>query len=66
TLPQATAVQLRIYNVLGQEVGTLVDETLQAGKYDIKFEARGLAAGLYFYRIQADRFVETRKMLLVK
>jgi len=66
TLPKATDVQLRIYNVLGQEVGTLVDETLQAGQYDIKFEARGLAAGLYFYRIQADRFVETRKMLLVK
>ncbi|MGH1363736.1 MAG: T9SS type A sorting domain-containing protein [Calditrichia bacterium] len=66
TVPKAATVRLSIYNVLGQEVGTLVDEKLAAGKYDIKFEARGLAAGLYFYRIQADGFVETKKMLLVK
>ncbi|MGH1363740.1 MAG: T9SS type A sorting domain-containing protein [Calditrichia bacterium] len=66
SLPQAAEVQLTIYNVLGQEVGTLVDENLSAGTYEVRFEARGLAAGLYFYRIQADRFVETRKMLLVK
>jgi|GEM_PF-1257941 len=65
-LPKAVDVQLTIYNILGQEVGTLVDERLAAGEYDITFEARDLAAGLYFYRIQAGSFIETKKMLLVK
>jgi len=65
-LPKTATVRLSIYNLLGQEVGTLVDEKLAAGKYDIKFEASGLAAGLYFYRIQTDGFIETKKMLLVK
>lgn len=65
-LPKAIDVRLTIYNVLGQEVGTLVNEKLAAGKYDITFEARDLAAGLYFYRIQAGSFIETMKMLLVK
>ncbi len=65
-LPKAVKVQLRIYDVLGRMVATLVNEQMQAGQYEIKFEARGLPTGLYFYRIQADKFVETRKMLLVK
>jgi len=65
-LPKTSDVRLVIFNVLGQEVGTLVDDKLAAGKYDIKFEASSLAAGLYFYRIQAGDFVETKKMLLVK
>ena len=65
-LPKASDVRLVIFNVLGQEVGTLVDDKLAAGKYDIKFEASNLAAGLYFYRIKAGDFVETKKMLLVK
>lgn len=65
-LPKAVKVQLRIYDVLGRTVATLVNEQMQAGQYEIKFEARGLPTGLYFYRIQAEKFVETRKMLLVK
>lgn len=65
-LPKAVKVQLRIYDVLGRVVGTLVNEQLQPGKYEIKFEARDLPTGMYFYRFQADNFVETRKMLLVK
>ena len=65
-LPRAVKVQLRIYDVLGRTVGTLVDEKMPAGRYEIRFEARNLPTGMYFYRIQADRFVEIRKMLLVK
>ena len=65
-LPQQSRVRLTIYNVLGQEVATLVDEEQEAGSYQVRFDARGLASGIYFYRLQAGEFVETKNLLLVK
>jgi hypothetical protein len=57
---------LRVYDVLGNEVAVLVDEFRTAGRYDATFDASNLASGIYFYRIQAGSFVQTRKMILLK
>jgi len=57
---------LVVYNVLGQESATLVNEELNAGGYGVTFDARGLASGVYYYRLQSGAFSETRRMLLMK
>jgi hypothetical protein len=57
---------LKIYNVLGQEVRALVNEQQAPGTYRVSFDARGLASGLYFYRITAGSFVDIKKMMLLK
>ena len=66
SLPQAGDVQLKVYNMLGREVATLVDGRKASGRHEIEFNARDLASGMYFYRLQADNTTITRKMLLVK
>jgi hypothetical protein len=65
-LPEDSRVRLEVYNVLGQRVATLVNETQSAGYYAERFDATGLASGLYIYRMQAGDFVETKKLLLLK
>lgn len=70
-IPVAGLVQLKVYNSLGQEVATLVNEIKQPGRYTARFSTDGvrgtaLSSGVYFYRLQAGRFVQTRKMTLVK
>lgn len=57
---------LKVYDVLGRVVVTLVNEVLTPGIYERTFDAKGLASGVYFYRIQTEAFVQTRKMLLLK
>ncbi len=57
---------LKVYDVLGNEVATLVDEHLEAGKYEVTFDASNLTSGIYFYRLQAGSFIETKKMILLK
>jgi photosystem II stability/assembly factor-like uncharacterized protein len=59
-------VQIKVYDVLGKEVVTLVNENKQAGKYQIRFDASSLPSGVYFYRIITDRFSETKKMMLLR
>jgi len=59
-------VSLKVYDVLGKEVATLVSGRQEAGSYVVPFNASGLSSGMYFYRLQAGSFVETRKMMLVK
>jgi len=51
---------------LGNEVATLVNEEKSAGSYEVDFNASGLSSGMYFYKLQTDNFVETKKMLLLK
>jgi len=64
--PVGSHQTLKVYDVLGNEVATLVDEYKAAGRYEVEFDASGLASGIYFYRIQAGSFVETKKMILLK
>ena len=66
SIPTSSQVQLRIYNVLGQEVATLVNETLTPGSHTVTFDASRLASGIYMYKITAGSFVSTRKMVLLK
>ena len=70
-LSEATQVNLDVFNLLGQQVRTLVDEYMPAGQYETEFDGRGangqsLPSGLYFYRLQAGTHHETRKMILMK
>ncbi len=65
-IPNEADVSLRIYNVLGELVSTLIDENLNAGEYELEFNAQNLASGIYIYRINAGNFVDTKKMILMK
>jgi len=65
-LPVASEVSLKVYDVLGKEVATLVNERQEAGTYHFNFNASSLSSGVYFYRIKAGNFVSTKKMMLVK
>ena len=59
-------VQLKIYDILGNEVSTLINEIKPAGNYEVKFNALGLSSGVYFYKLQTGSFIETKKMILMK
>ncbi|MCX6170023.1 MAG: alpha-amylase family glycosyl hydrolase [Ignavibacteriales bacterium] len=67
-LPAGTHVSLKIYDLLGREVATLVNEFKQAGRYDSQFSIKNyqLPSGVYFYRLQAGNFVQTKKMIILK
>jgi len=65
-LPKASQVELTVYNVLGQEVTTLVNGKLDAGTHVIMWDAGSVSSGVYFYRLQAENFSETKKMMLLK
>jgi len=65
-IPEFSFVTLKVYGVLGNEIATLVNEEKPAGRYDVEFDATALTSGIYFYRIQASSFVETKKMVLMK
>jgi len=56
----------KIYEVLGKEVMTLVNEKQSAGEYEVVFKGGGLASGVYFYRLTAGDFTDVKRMLLVK
>jgi hypothetical protein len=64
-VPQNTRVILKVYNILGRQVASLVDDQKGPGAYEAKFDGTGLASGMYFYRIEAAGFVLTRKILLI-
>jgi len=66
SIPNTERVTLKIYNILGQEVATLVDEEQKPGVYELKFDAGNLASGVYFYRLKAGGFTAVKKMMLVK
>ena len=63
---EGSRVQLKIYDVLGNEVATLENEYKSAGTYEVEFNAAKYTSGVYFYRLQAGSFVETKKMILLK
>jgi hypothetical protein len=65
-LPTASMVQLEVFDVLGKKVASLVNSAQAAGDYSVTFNASNLASGVYFYRLQAGNFVQTKKMLFIK
>jgi hypothetical protein len=66
SIPKESKVTVKVFNMVGQEVMTLVNEMQSVGNYAVEFNASKLASGIYIYRIQADKFVSTKKMILVK
>jgi len=66
TLPKSVHVTLKVYDVLGREVKTIVDEFRNAGTYTQYFDASHLSSGMYFYRIEAGDFVEVKRMMYVR
>ncbi len=62
----AVQVSLKVYDILGREVATLVNKKQAPGKYSVQFNGKNLASGVYFYTLQAGNFVQTRKMILLK
>ena len=66
SIPVETHVELKVYNVLGNEVATLVNEEEPAGEYTVKFNASSLSSGVYIYRLQTDYSTITRKMTLIR
>jgi probable HAF family extracellular repeat protein len=59
-------VSLKVYDVLGNEIASLVNEEKSPGSYEVNFDAKGLSSGIYFYTINAGSFVETKKMILIR
>jgi hypothetical protein len=65
-LPQRTNVTLKVYDIFGREIATLINKEFDAGEHSIQFNANDLPTGVYFYRLQAGNFIEQRKMILIK
>ena len=65
-LPKTSEVSLKVFNILGEEVTTLVSDRLSPGSYSYEWDASNLASGVYLYRLQAGDYVETRKMILMR
>jgi len=59
-------VSLKIYDLLGREIATLVNEEKPAGAYELTWNAEGLSSGVYFYQLKAGNFVESKKMILLR
>lgn len=66
TLPKNESVKIIIFDILGRKIETLLDENLTAGVHELNWNASGYAAGVYFYMLQTDSFIETKKMMLIK
>ena len=66
SVPKSSIVTIKIYDILGSEVKTLVSEEKAAGNYNVQFDDSGLPSGVYFYRMQAGSFAETKKLILMK
>jgi hypothetical protein len=65
-LPKSEHVSLKIYDVLGNEVTTLIDEQKHAGYYELNFDASSISSGVYFYTLKTSQYSETKKMILMK
>jgi hypothetical protein len=65
-LPVASWQTLKIYDVFGNEVATLVDEYKPVGTYEVEWNAGNFPSGVYFYQLRADNYIETKKMILLK
>ena len=65
-IPFQSTVSLKVYDILGNEIATLVNEVEPAGKYEVGFTENNLPSGIYFYTLQAGNYTQTKKMILLK
>ena len=65
-IPKESQVTIKVYNTLGKEIATLVDERLSVGKYYVDFDGSNLSSGIYIYSIRANDFIQNQKMALLK
>lgn len=65
-VPKPTRVTVKIFNTLGQEVATLVDEQKEAGYYSIQWNTNNISSGIYFYQMRAGNYIKTKKMLYLR
>ena len=65
-IPKSSRVKLILYDIVGREVARLVNEQLNAGSYQVKWDAAVVPSGIYLYQIQAEQFTETKKMILLR
>ena len=63
---RAVSVQMKVYDILGKEVATLVNEEKPPGSYEVEFDGSNLASGIYIYRLTAGKFTESKKFILLK
>ncbi len=66
SIPKAQFVTLKVYDVLGKEITTLINKEQAAGSYEVEFNGSNLASGIYLFKLQTNNFVETKKMVLAK
>ena len=66
SIPTSEFVTLKVYDVLGNEVATLVNEEKPAGNYQVDYKSSNLSSGTYFYKITMGKFSETKKMIVLK
>jgi len=66
SIPVETEVSLSVFNTLGQEVAQILNGRLQEGYHEVNFDASSLTSGIYFYRLEADKFVDVKKMIIIK
>ncbi|MBK7629196.1 MAG: T9SS type A sorting domain-containing protein [Ignavibacteriales bacterium] len=65
-VPERSNVLIKIYDILGSEVATLINKEMDAGRYDVNFNANGYSSGIYLFRMEAGSYVSTKKMTLLK
>ena len=66
TVPERTKIVLKVYDVLGAEVAELFNDIKSPGRYEVEFNSNGLSSGIYFYTIQAGKFTDSKKMIILK
>ncbi len=66
SIPVSGDVKLKVYNLLGQEVASLINGEMKAGNYNVEFSGHSLASGIYFYKLQSSSFTATKKLTLMK
>ena len=65
-IPQSGYVTLKVYDILGKEVESLVNKMMNSGNYEVKFEGSNLTSGIYFYQLKINNYTATKKMMLLK
>jgi hypothetical protein len=66
SVPKSSHIAIKVYNILGQEIATLVDKYLPIGRYQVSFSIQNITSGVYLYKLASEGFTETKKMILLK